>query len=74
MLFIFYFVSIDEDILKLIDEVDIKKELKEAGEAILDADRFPQYIREKSVKAVSKFLVRHFCRRVSQFNFDCMFD
>lgn len=49
--------SIDEDFLRLIDEVDLQQELKEAGDAILDPDRFPQYVREKSIKAVSKFLV-----------------
>ena len=51
--------SIDEDILRLIDEVDLQKEIKEVGEAILDAERFPQYIREKSATAVSKFLVSY---------------
>ena len=58
--FLTYFHSIDEDILRLIDEVDLKKELKEVGEAIVDTDKFPQYIREKSATAVSKFLVRFF--------------
>lgn len=58
-MFVFYTLShsIDEDILRLIDEVDLQKELKEVGVAIVDTDKFPQYIREKSANAVSKFLV-----------------
>lgn len=52
-----FHLSIEEDILRLIDEVDLKKELKEVGEAIVDTDKFPQYIREKSASAVSRFLV-----------------
>ena len=62
--------SIDEDILRLIDEVDLKKELKEVGEAIVDTDKFPQYIREKSASAVSKFLV---CLTTTYFKFCNLF-
>mmetsp|Transcript_741 Transcript_741/g.870 ORF Transcript_741/g.870 Transcript_741/m.870 type:complete len:1995 (-) Transcript_741:61-6045(-) len=51
-----YYSSLDEDILRLIDEVDIENELKEAGKALVDVEKFPQYIREKSATAVSKFL------------------
>ena len=49
--------SIDEDILNLIDEVDLEQELKEIGEALADVDKFPGYVREKSSKAISNFLV-----------------
>ena len=49
--------SIDEDILNLIDEVDLEKELKEIAEAITNTAKFPVYMREKSAKAVSAFLV-----------------
>lgn len=52
--------SIDDDILHLIDEVDIETELKEIAEAIADTNKFPNYVREKSAKAVSKFLVSGF--------------
>ena len=53
----FFLRSIDQDILNLIDEVQLDKELKEAGEALVDSERFPSYIRQKSASAVSKFLV-----------------
>ena len=49
--------SIDDDILNLIDEVDIDKELKEIAEALVDSSRFPEYVREKSAVIVSRFLV-----------------
>lgn len=51
-------ISIDDDILDLIDEVDPERELKEIAEALGDPDKFPTYVREKSAKAVSVFLVR----------------
>jgi hypothetical protein len=49
--------SIDDDILNLIDEVDLERELKEIAEALADTEEFPNYMREKSAKAVSVFLV-----------------
>jgi len=49
--------SIDDDILNLIDEVDIEKELKEATEALLDEGRFQDYLRQKSTIAMTRFLV-----------------
>eukprot|EP00558_Chaetoceros_sp_UNC1202_P005453 CAMPEP_0197240622 /NCGR_PEP_ID=MMETSP1429-20130617/6862_1 /TAXON_ID=49237 /ORGANISM="Chaetoceros sp., Strain UNC1202" /LENGTH=63 /DNA_ID=CAMNT_0042700295 /DNA_START=1 /DNA_END=188 /DNA_ORIENTATION=+ len=49
MMFILpYYSSIDEDILNLIDEVDLEKELKEIAEAITNTKKFPVYMREKS--------------------------
>ena len=49
--------SIDEDILGLIDEVEIDTILKEATEALIDEDRFAQYVGKKCTLAVSRFIV-----------------
>jgi hypothetical protein len=43
--------------LKLIDEVDLDDFLKEASEAIDDADKLSQFLREKATIAVERFLV-----------------
>jgi len=51
-----YYSSIDEDILNLIDEVDLDKVLKEAAEAFVDSKKFPEYVRQKSAHAISRFL------------------
>jgi len=51
-----YYSTIDEDILQLIDEISIKQFLKEAADALVDADRFPFFLREKITFAVSRFL------------------
>lgn len=55
--------------MNLIDEVDVEKELKEIGEALADVDKFPRYVREKSSKAISNFLVSkastHFSHRIA---------
>jgi len=51
-----YYSSIDDDILKLMDEVDLEKILHEATEALVDTERFAYYIREKSALAVKRFL------------------
>ena len=53
-----YIFSIDDDILNLIDEVDLDKVLKEAAEAFVDDKKFLEYVREKSARAISRFLVR----------------
>ena len=50
-------ISIDDDILSLIDEVEIDKVLREAAEAFVDERRFTKYIRQKCVLAISRFLV-----------------
>jgi chemotaxis regulatin CheY-phosphate phosphatase CheZ len=49
--------SIDDDILKLMDEVKLDKFLKEASEAIDDADKLAEFIREKAATAIERFLV-----------------
>jgi hypothetical protein len=49
--------SIDDDILDLIDEVKIDMFLKEASDAIDDADKLADFIREKASIAVERFLV-----------------
>ena len=41
------------------DEVEIDKLLKEASEAIDDADKLAAFIREKAASAVERFLVSH---------------
>jgi hypothetical protein len=43
--------------LNLIDEVDLQRELQEIGEALAEPVKFPSYVRDKSAKAVSSFLV-----------------
>lgn len=53
-------LSIDDDILNLIDEVDLEEVLKEAADAIEDADRLTDFIREKSTVAIERFLVGSF--------------
>jgi len=51
-----YYSSIDEDILSLFDEVEFDKLLKEAAEAIVDSNRFHEYLEEKSGRAIERFL------------------
>ena len=55
----FYLLSIEDDILNLMDEVDLDEFLKEASDAIDDADRLSDFIREKSTIAVERFLVSY---------------
>ena len=49
--------SIDDDILNLMDEVELDRLLKEASEAIDDADKLAAFIREKAAAAIERFLV-----------------
>lgn len=56
MEFLPYYSTIDEDILQLIDDLSIKRFLKEAADALLDADRFPIFLKEKLTFAISRFL------------------
>ena len=56
-----YYPSIDDDILNLMDEVELDKLLKEASEAIDDAERLSSFIREKTSAAIERFLVRFCC-------------
>eukprot|EP00559_Dactyliosolen_fragilissimus_P009165 CAMPEP_0184872842 /NCGR_PEP_ID=MMETSP0580-20130426/41515_1 /TAXON_ID=1118495 /ORGANISM="Dactyliosolen fragilissimus" /LENGTH=968 /DNA_ID=CAMNT_0027375689 /DNA_START=1061 /DNA_END=3967 /DNA_ORIENTATION=- len=51
-----YYSSIDQDILNLIDEVELDKILKEAAQAIVDKRKFVEFVRGKSVVAISRFL------------------
>jgi len=53
--------SIDDDILKLMDEVDVDEFLKEAAAAIDDPDNLAQFLREKATIAIERFLVRSCC-------------
>jgi hypothetical protein len=50
--------SIDEDIISLVDEFELKSELRQAAEAIVDSDKFSIYLNQKSIFAIDKFLVR----------------
>ena len=54
------FLSIEEDILNLMDEVDLDEFLKEAADAIDDAEKLSEFIREKAIIAIEGFLVRSF--------------
>jgi chemotaxis regulatin CheY-phosphate phosphatase CheZ len=51
--------SIEDDILNLVDEVDVDEFLKEASEAIEDAEKLSEFIREKTTIAIERFLVSH---------------
>jgi hypothetical protein len=51
-----YYASIDDDILNLMDEVDVDEFLTEAADAITDAERLAQFIREKCTIAIQRFL------------------
>ena len=42
--------------MKLIDEVNLDEFLKEASDAIVDADRFTDFVREKATVAIERFL------------------
>jgi len=55
-----YYPSLDDDILKLMDEVELDKFLKEASEAIDDADKLADFIRDKASSAIERFLVSCF--------------
>ena len=50
--------SIDDDILKLMDEVNLDEFLKEASAAIDDQESLAQFFREKVTIAIERFLVR----------------
>jgi hypothetical protein len=54
---LFEFKSIEDDILNLVDEVDLHEFLKEASEAIEDAEKLSEFIREKVTIAIERFLV-----------------
>ena len=49
--------SIDDDILKLMDEVDVDEFLKEGFEAIDNPEKLASFVREKSTIAMERFLV-----------------
>lgn len=51
-----YYPSIDDDILQLMDEVELDKFLREASEAIDDADKLSDFIRENLSTAIERFL------------------
>ena len=50
-------ISIDDDILNLMDEVNLDEFLKEAASAIDNPDMLAEYIREKATIAIERFLV-----------------
>lgn len=50
-------LSIDDDILNLMDEVDIEEILKEASEAMDDPDGLAAFFKEKATIAIERFLV-----------------
>lgn len=57
-------ISIDDDILNLMDEVNLDEFLKEAASAIDNPDMLAEYIREKATIAIERFLVScliHIC-------------
>ena len=41
------------------DEVDLEEFLKEASDAIEDAEKLAEFIREKATIAIERFLVSH---------------
>jgi hypothetical protein len=60
--FCFLCFSIDNDILNLMDEVNVDEFLMEASNAIDDPDKLSQYIREKTIIAIERFLVSALAR------------
>jgi hypothetical protein len=52
----FRVVSIEDDILNLVDEVDIDEFLKEASDALEDPDKLSEFIKEKAAIAIERFL------------------
>ena len=54
-----FHISIDDDILNLMDEVNLDEFLKEAASAIDNPDILAEYIREKATIAIERFIVRH---------------
>jgi len=53
---IFFFVSIEDDILNLVDEVDIDEFLKEASDAVENPEKLSEFIKEKATIAIERFL------------------
>lgn len=51
-----YYPSIDKDILKLVDEMNLDEFLKEISEAIDDPEKLSQYVREKATIGIERFL------------------
>jgi hypothetical protein len=51
-----YYPSIEDDILNLVDQVDFDDFLREASDAIGDADKFSDFIRVKTTIAIERFL------------------
>jgi hypothetical protein len=56
--FLLLYISIDDDILNLMDEVNLDEFLKEAASAIDNPDKLAEYIRDKATIAIERFLVR----------------
>lgn len=51
--------SIDDDILKLVDEVNVDELVKEASEALEDDELFRYFIKDKVSMAIERFLVSY---------------
>lgn len=51
-----YYSTIDDDILKLMDEVDLDQFLKDASKALDDPDALASFLKEKATIAVERFL------------------
>ena len=49
--------SIEDDILNLVDEVDLDEFLKEASDAIDDEEKLAEFLQEKAIIAIERFLV-----------------
>ena len=52
----FHDISIEDDILNLVYEVDIDEFLKEASDALEDPDKLSEFIKEKATIAIERFL------------------
>jgi hypothetical protein len=55
-------LSIDDDILNLMDEVNIDEFLRESASVIDDPDKLAQYLRDKATVAIERFLVSIFSK------------
>lgn len=56
MLSILHLISIDADILNLVDELNVDEFVKEASVALEDEDLLRQFIKEKTTTAIERLL------------------
>ena len=58
MIVVFLSISIDDDILNLVDDIDVDAFVKEASVSLEDEKLLRKFIKEKATIMVERFLVR----------------